>query len=70
MRVVTSLLDVTSEQLADIYKSRCAIESFIRWIKQNLKVPMLFGMSQNSVFNQLFAAQIAYLLLMFLDGKE
>jgi hypothetical protein len=66
MRVVTSLMDVTAEEIANIYKSRWAIESFFRWIKQNLNVPVLFGTTKNAVFNQLFAALIAYVLLKFL----
>lgn len=66
MRVVTSLMDVTAEEIANLYKSRWAIESFFRWIKQNLNVPVLFGTTKNAVFNQLFAALIAYVLLKFL----
>ncbi|MDH2881427.1 IS4 family transposase [Bacillus cytotoxicus] len=66
MRVVTSLMDVTAEEIAAMYKSRWSIESFFRWIKQNLNVPVLFGTTKNAVFNQLFAALIAYVLLKFL----
>lgn len=54
--VVTSLKHVTVEEIAEMYKSRWAIESFFRWVKQNLNVPMLFGTTKNAVFNQLFAA--------------
>jgi len=43
MRVITSLMNITAEEVADIYKSRWAIESFFRWIKQNLNVPVLFS---------------------------
>ena len=46
-----------------MYKARWAIETFFRWIKQNLNVPVLFGTTENAVFNQLFAALIAYVLL-------
>jgi hypothetical protein len=66
MRVITSLMDITAEEIAGMYKSRWAIESFFRWIKQNLNVPVLFGTTKNAVFNQLFAALIAYVLLKFL----
>lgn len=66
IRIVTSLTDVTAEEVADMYKSRWAIESFFRWIKQNLNVPILFGTSENAVFNQLFAAMIAYVILKWL----
>lgn len=56
IRVVTSLMNITAEEIAGMYKSRWAIESFFRWIKQNLNVPVLFGTTKNAVFNQLFAA--------------
>ncbi|WP_020061082.1 IS4 family transposase [Bacillus sp. 123MFChir2] len=58
--------NVTAEEIAAMYKSRWSIESFFRWIKQNLNVPVLFGTTKNAVFNQLFAAMIAYVLLKFL----
>lgn len=72
IRVVTSLMTVSAEEIAGMYKSRWAIETFFRWIKQNLNVPVLFGTSQNAVFNQLFAALIAYVLLKWLhvQGKK
>lgn len=69
VRVVTNLRDVTAEEIADMYKERWAIESFFRWIKQNLNVPVLFGTTKNAVFNQLFAALIAYVLLKFLHTE-
>lgn len=69
IRVVTSLMDITAEEIANMYKSRWAIESFFRWIKQNLNVPVLFGTTKNAVFNQLFAALIAYVCLKFLHTE-
>jgi hypothetical protein len=66
MRVVTNLMNITAEKTAGMYKSRWAIETIFRWIKQNLNVPLLFGTTKNSVFNQLFAALIAYVLLKWL----
>ena len=69
VRVVTNLRDVTAEEIAGMYKERWAIESFFRWIKQKLNVPVLFGTMKNAVFNQLFAALIAYVLLKFLHTE-
>ncbi|BAQ08862.1 transposase IS5377 [Bacillus sp. OxB-1] len=66
---ITSLMNVTAEEIADMYKSRWAIESFFRWVKQNLNVPVLFGTTENAVFNQLFAALITYVLLKFLHSE-
>ncbi|WP_427110314.1 IS4 family transposase [Lysinibacillus xylanilyticus] len=69
IRVVTSLMDINAEEIANMYKSRWAIESFFRWIKQNLNVPVLFGTTKNAVFNQLFVALIAYVCLKFLHTE-
>jgi hypothetical protein len=69
MRVVTNLMNVAPEVIADMYKARWGIETFFRWIKQNLTVPILFGTTENAVFNQLFAALIAYVLLKWLYSK-
>lgn len=66
IRVVTNLMHVSAEQVAEIYKARWGIEVFFRWIKQNLNVPVLFGTTKNAVFNQLFAALITYVLLKWL----
>ena len=69
VRVVTNLRDVTAEEITGMYKKRWAIESFFRWIKQNLNVPVLFGTTKNAVFSQLFSALIAYVLLKFLHTE-
>ncbi|WP_157843206.1 hypothetical protein [Bacillus sp. FJAT-42315] len=42
------------------------IETFFRWIKQSLNVSILFGTTENAIFNQLVAALIAYVLLHWL----
>ncbi|QWU16167.1 Transposase DDE domain-containing protein [Paenibacillus sophorae] len=39
IRVVTDLMQVTAEQIAQMYKARWKIEVFFRWIKQHLKFP-------------------------------
>jgi len=57
---------VSAEAIAEMYKARWKFESFFRWIKQNLNVLVLFGTTPNAVFNQLFAALIAYVLLKWL----
>ncbi|MGH2319800.1 IS4 family transposase [Planococcus sp. SE5232] len=69
IRVVTSLRHVSAEAIAAMYKARWGIESFFRWIKQNLNVPKLFGQTPNAVYNQLFAALIAYVLVQWLYQK-
>jgi hypothetical protein len=66
IRVVTDLLEIPAEQVADLYKTRWQIELFFRWIKQHLNVPTLFGTTPNAVFGQLYSALIVYVLLKFL----
>jgi len=66
IRVVTDLMQVSAERIAEIYKARWQIEVFFRWIKQHLNVPTLFGTSENAVYGQLYAALIVYVLLKWL----
>lgn len=66
IRVVTDLMQVTAEQIAQIYKARWQIEVFFRWIKQHLNIPTLFGTTENAVYGQLFCALIVYVLLNWL----
>lgn len=56
---------VTPEKIADIYKERWKVETFFKFIKQNLNIKRLFGTTQNAVYNQLFISLIAYVLLHF-----
>nr|WP_281287119.1 transposase [Paenibacillus hemerocallicola] len=71
MRVVTDLMQITAEQITQIYKARWQIEVFFRWIKQHLNVPTLFGTTENAVYGQLFGALIVYVLLKWLyDGAN
>ncbi|WP_242069277.1 IS4 family transposase, partial [Paenibacillus dendritiformis] len=66
LRVVTDLMQVTPEEIAQMYKARWQIEVFFRWIKQHLNIPTLFGTTENAVYGQLFVALIVYVLLKWL----
>ncbi|MEK3725874.1 IS4 family transposase [Paenibacillus sp. FSL H8-0034] len=63
IRVVTNLMQVTPEQIAQMYKARWQIEVFFRWIKQHLNLTTLFGTTENAVYGQLFTALMVYVLL-------
>lgn len=65
VKVCTDLIDVTPEKIANIYKERWKIETFFKFIKQNLNVKRLFGTTENAVYNQLFISLITYVLLNF-----
>ena len=66
IRVCTDMMNVSAESIADAYRERWKIELFFRFIKQNLNATQLFGTTRNSVYNQLYAALIAYVILHFL----
>lgn len=61
--LVTNLLDVSAEIIAELYKARWEVELFFKWIKQNLKLKKFLGKSENAVKIQITTAIIAYLLV-------
>ena len=63
---LTNNFDLSARTIADIYKERWQIETFFRFIKQNLKIKSFIGNSQNAVLTQVYVALIAYLLLCYL----
>lgn len=48
IRVLTSLMNMSAEEVAEMYTARWTVESFFRWIEH---VPVLFGTTSNAVFN-------------------
>ncbi|MGL4989593.1 MAG: IS4 family transposase [Sarcina sp.] len=69
IQVCTNIKNIDPDRIAEIYKARWNVECFFRFIKQNLNVKTLFGTTENAVYNQLFIALIAYVLLKFLHNK-
>ena len=63
---LTNNFDLSAKTIADIYKERWQIETFFRFIKQNLKIKSFIGNSENAVMTQVYVALIAYLLLCYL----
>lgn len=59
----TNVMDLSADQIADIYRIRWQIESFFRALKQNFTIKSIFGRSQNSAFSQAIIAFIAFLFL-------
>jgi hypothetical protein len=54
---------LSAANIAEIYKRRWDIETFFRWIKQNLKIKTFLGTSKNAVMTQIWVAMIYFLLL-------
>ncbi len=67
---LTNLPDLSALAVADLYRQRWQIETFFRWIKQNLKIKTFYGTSENAVLIQIWTALIAYLLLLWLKARS
>lgn len=64
---MTDMFHLSAANIAAIYKARWEIESFFRWMKQNLTIKTFFGTSENAVKTQVWIALIYYLLLKWLS---
>lgn len=60
---ITNNFDLSAQQISDIYRNRWQIETFFKWIKQNLTIKTLWGHSENAVKTHLWVAICAYLLV-------
>ena len=63
---LTNNFHLAAKTITDIYKDRWQVELFFRWIKQNLKVKIFLGTSQNAVMTQVYVALITMLLLSYM----
>jgi IS4 transposase len=52
--------------ITQIFKARWNIETFFKWIKQNLKIKSFLGTSRNAVLTQIWVAMCYYLLLSYI----
>lgn len=66
IQFLTNNFKFAASTIAEMYKSRWAIETFFKWIKQNLKIKSFLGTSKNAVMTQIWVAMIYYLLLSFI----
>lgn len=64
--VLTNDFKHAASTIAALYKGRWDIETFFKWIKQNLKIKTFIGTSENAVMTQVWVAMILYLLLSFI----
>jgi hypothetical protein len=64
--VITNNMKHAASTIADLYKGRWEIETFFRWIKQNLRIKSFVGTSENAVMTQVWIAMMLYLLLTFI----
>jgi hypothetical protein len=66
VEVITNDLLHAASTIAALYKGRWEIETFFKWIKQNLRIKTFIGTSENAVMTQIWVAMILYLLLSFI----
>ncbi|MGI9387446.1 MAG: IS4 family transposase [Methyloligellaceae bacterium] len=70
LHLVTNDFSRSAREIAELYKKRWQIELFFKWIKQNLKIKIFLGRSENAVKIQIYVALIAFLLLKWLKTKH
>ena len=63
---ITNRFDLSPKTIADLYKARWKIELFFKTLKGQLRITKLLGTSVNSFKAQVWAALIAYLLIMII----
>ncbi len=66
---LTNNFKLAASTIAQIYKLRWQIETFFKWIKQNLKIKSFLGTSRNAVMTQIWTALIYYLILNFIKAQ-
>src|SRR5690625_5166231 len=62
LTILTNRFDLDADEIAEIYKSRWAIELFFKWMKQHLSIKKFYGYSEQAVHNQVYLATIVYCL--------
>ena len=62
LTLISNRFDISAVEIADVYKSRWAIELFFKWMKQHLQVKKFHGHSEQAVHNQVYVAMIVYCL--------
>lgn len=62
---LTNNFDVSAMEIAYLYKNRWQVETFYKWIKQNLTIKKLWGHSQNAVKIHIWVAICTYLIVAY-----
>ena len=65
--LITNDLKRSDEEIAELYKKRWQIELFFKWIKQNLKIKIFLGRSENAIKTQICIAMISYVLMKLVE---
>src|SRR5712691_8957420 len=60
---LTNNFTLPAPVIAQIYKSRWAVELFFKWIKQHLRIKAFYGTTENAVKTQIWIAVSIYVLV-------
>jgi hypothetical protein len=60
---LTNRFDLPALTIAEIYRKRWQVETFFKWIKQNLSIKHFLGNSINAVKSQIWIAVCVYLIV-------
>ena len=67
---LTNQWDLDASTITQLYKARWTIESFFKWMKQNLKIKTFLGTSRNAILSQIWCAMIYYLCLSYIKFQS
>ncbi|MBP3040860.1 transposase [Bacillaceae bacterium Marseille-Q3522] len=54
--ILTNCFDLSSKEIADLYRYRWKIEIFFKWMKQHFKIKTFYGKSENDIFRRMRTA--------------
>ncbi|NIR47203.1 transposase [candidate division KSB1 bacterium] len=60
---LTNNFSLPAMTITQLYKCRCQIEPFFKWIKHHLKIKSFYGTSENALKTQIWIAISVYLLV-------
>ena len=66
---ITNAMEISSLEVALLYKNRWSVELFFKWLKQHLKIQKFWGDSENAVRIQIYSAITAYCLVAIVQHK-
>ena len=66
---MTNNFEVTALEIAYLYKNRWQIETFFKWIKQNLSIKKFWGHSTNAVKTHIWIAISTYLIVAYIKKQ-
>ena len=64
---LTNNFDLTSLEVAELYRNRWQIELFFKWLKQHLKIKHFYGTSLSAVKIQVYVAIIIFYLVVIVQ---